>query len=1281
MLYAGGNTSNGQFMVRLDDLNGNDLVQGSFSSNIDLRDNAWHYLTLTKNGNLAKIYVDAILEDSVIINHSMYSGALSLITIGNDITADSLVYFSGLIDEFEVWSSGLSSEQIEINYNESPEADSDDLIAYWKMNFGEGDLVLDHSGGLNHGLLYGAEWSQEILGCLDPYAGNFNPYANLEDGSCSDFPSMGEYSLSFNGLTDRIDLEQDMVSGNFATLSAWFWATDNPTYTSNSGRPIYAQGATETQFADFALGVIASTNSLILEMGQPYILADDIALETWNHVTVSFDSGMISTFINGQLKSEVESENVTINSDSVGAFIGRRWSLDRADNNRFTWDGYLDDIAIWDTVLSVDNLENLYKQSSQLNSAQNKFNLEGYWRFNAGDGDLLFDQSGKTHHSSINGTEWSLENVLHIDQIIGASLDEDSEVKLDLSVFSFSEDSISYTVSSDTLFVLTDLCCGSSGSDSLLISASDNWYGNTLITINAATQSLSNEEVFSLNVIPVNDSPEIYHESDTLEVFEDDSLNIYMIISDLDDELLVLTAISDTNSISLFISDDTVLTVIPDTNWNGLFSLNGFVTDSSGLSDTTVIIVNVLPVNDAPEISSIPDTSLNEDESLSIGISGSDIDEDNLSFDVGEVDSFEMYVFSDGDSLLIVPESDWFGSVEVTVFVSDQDGAQDSTSFNLTVNAVDDEPFVDGYLEDIYLYEDFDEALTINVAAVFTDIDGELNYLVQVLDSGIVNASIDSNHLIFEPLLNSNGVADIVVTAINPVRSFVKDTVQITIFGVNDAPTINELSSIAMHEDIPFQWLSIVDMDSLNLFEDIDTPLGEMIVAVSIENAPVSVTWNGDVNSGPILISNEENYNGSEGLITVCIQDDQYEDCVSTILEVNPVNDSPSFSGEMENTVGLDLEMSTPISINDIDSENLTVTFADSFHPDWLSINNNILEGTPDTLGQFSFLLNVSDEGDSSVTDTFRLSVESFNPVITDIYDIPNDQGGHVYVLFNGSYFDIQDTPNQVYGVMRYDQINEDSSAWVAVMSFPAIGESQYIFDVSTLADSTIEDNAMTQFKIVASMSGGTFHSAPLFGYSIDNIAPTPPTGLMASIIDEGIQVLWNHHSDEDFEYFILEKTIDPSFSIGDIEEQILSDTFYIDTDYLTNQTNFYRISAVDYVGNRGEPSGFVEATILSVDSDLIPEVFALHQNYPNPFNPLTQIRYDLPEDSDVSITIFNLMGRNIKTLLKKKEAAGFRSISWDATNQNGEPVSAGMYIYLIQANTFRETKKMILLK
>ena len=107
---------------------------------------------------------------------------------------------------------------------------------------------------------------------------------------------------------------------------------------------------------------------------------------------------------------------------------------------------------------------------------------------------------------------------------------------------------------------------------------------------------------------------------------------------------------------------------------------------------------------------------------------------------------------------------------------------------------------------------------------------------------------------------------------------------------------------------------------------------------------------------------------------------------------------------------------------------------------------------------------------------------KNFVPEIVDIYDIPNAQGGHVYIQFNGSYFDKPDIPNQVYGVMRYDDVSEDSSAWVAVMSFPAIGEDQYIFDVSTLADSTIEDNAMTQIKVVASMSGGKFHSDPSEG-------------------------------------------------------------------------------------------------------------------------------------------------------------------------------------------------------
>ena len=95
----------------------------------------------------------------------------------------------------------------------------------------------------------------------------------------------------------------------------------------------------------------------------------------------------------------------------------------------------------------------------------------------------------------------------------------------------------------------------------------------------------------------------------------------------------------------------------------------------------------------------------------------------------------------------------------------------------------------------------------------------------------------------------------------------------------------------------------------------------------------------------------------------------------------------------------------------------------------------------------------------------------------------------------------------------------------------------------------------------------------------------------------------------------------------------------------------------------------------------LAPKEFALHQNYPNPFNPVTSLRYDLPEDGLVNITIYDTMGRIVKTLVTSSQIAGYKSIKWNATNDRNEPVSAGLYIYTIQAGVYLQSKKMILLK
>ena len=103
--------------------------------------------------------------------------------------------------------------------------------------------------------------------------------------------------------------------------------------------------------------------------------------------------------------------------------------------------------------------------------------------------------------------------------------------------------------------------------------------------------------------------------------------------------------------------------------------------------------------------------------------------------------------------------------------------------------------------------------------------------------------------------------------------------------------------------------------------------------------------------------------------------------------------------------------------------------------------------------------------------------------------------------------------------------------------------------------------------------------------------------------------------------------------------------------------------------------------TVLSVEDEIIPEAFALHQNYPNPFNPITSLRYDLPEDGLVNITVYDMMGRVVKTLVNSSQTAGYKSIKWNATNDRNEPVSAGLYMYTIQAGEFRQTKKMVLLK
>ena len=85
--------------------------------------------------------------------------------------------------------------------------------------------------------------------------------------------------------------------------------------------------------------------------------------------------------------------------------------------------------------------------------------------------------------------------------------------------------------------------------------------------------------------------------------------------------------------------------------------------------------------------------------------------------------------------------------------------------------------------------------------------------------------------------------------------------------------------------------------------------------------------------------------------------------------------------------------------------------------------------------------------------------------------------------------------------------------------------------------------------------------------------------------------------------------------------------------------------------------------------------------NYPNPFNPITTLRYDLPEDAFVRINVYDMLGKVVSNLLNTNQSSGNKSVQWNATNNQGQSVSAGVYLYSIEAGQFRQTKKMVLLK
>jgi len=153
------------------------------------------------------------------------------------------------------------------------------------------------------------------------------------------------------------------------------------------------------------------------------------------------------------------------------------------------------------------------------------------------------------------------------------------------------------------------------------------------------------------------------------------------------------------------------------------------------------------------------------------------------------------------------------------------------------------------------------------------------------------------------------------------------------------------------------------------------------------------------------------------------------------------------------------------------------------------------------------------------------------------------------------------------------------------------------------------------------------------------------------------------------------------SFDITDLFNPVRISGLDLSSSRLTNIT---LLDDYLFVSGREDGIYILQDDIVTSISELeidVPYSFALHNNYPNPFNPETSISFNIPATSFVSLKIYNITGKLVKTLVNENLLSGSYQIKWDGTNIKGQKVGSGVYIYKIKAGNFTDAKKMLLIK
>ena len=188
------------------------------------------------------------------------------------------------------------------------------------------------------------------------------------------------------------------------------------------------------------------------------------------------------------------------------------------------------------------------------------------------------------------------------------------------------------------------------------------------------------------------------------------------------------------------------------------------------------------------------------------------------------------------------------------------------------------------------------------------------------------------------------------------------------------------------------------------------------------------------------------------------------------------------------------------------------------------------------------------------------------------------------------------------------------------------------------------------------------------------------PEDLQAYAQDSTVVLAWGA-VEQNLQFYRLERSTSANFNENVVENFLITNTF-TDTDLEWDTEYFYRVSA--NVGYYTDYSNTASLTLESLDIESrnnLPMSFAVHQNFPNPFNPVTTLSYQLPKEGNVEVAIYNMVGKLVKNFVLENQSPGYKTLKWNATNNEGQLVSAGLYIYTISSGNLKQSRKMLFLK